>query len=99
MDIKCPDSNMLNKNNFDNLAYLKKTDEIKFVIQSEDDYRWAKHILFKYKLNDVCNVLFSPEKKIMDPKKLSEWILNDQIQVRLNLQVHTYIWPNQKMGV
>ncbi|MDA8773952.1 radical SAM protein [Chlamydiia bacterium] len=99
MDIKCPDSKMSKKNNFDNLAYLKKTDEIKFVIQSEDDYRWAKHIMFKYELNNICNVLFSPEKKTMDPQKLSKWILNDQIQVRLNLQVHTYIWPNQKMGV
>ena len=98
MDIKCPDSKMSERNNYNNLRYLKKTDEIKFVIQSLDDYRWAKHIMHKHKLYNICNVLFSPEKETMDPKILSEWILNDQIPVRLNLQMHTYIWPEQKMG-
>lgn len=90
MDIKTPKSGMADKMDFKNIKRLKKKDEVKFVISDRDDYEWSKEVLRRYKI--PCKVLFSPVYNRLDPEILSEWILRDDLSVRLNLQLHKYIW-------
>lgn len=100
LDIKCPDSGMSEKNYWANLPHLKPQDEVKFVIMGENDYAYAKEICKKYHLfTKVQNVLFSPVHGKLDPRVLIEWILKDQLPVRLNLQIHKYIWTPTTQGV
>jgi 7-carboxy-7-deazaguanine synthase len=100
LDIKCPDSGMSDKNHWENISYLRKNDEVKFVINGKDDYLYAKDICFKYDLFDKARaVLFSPVHGILDPKEIVGWILKDKLPVRLNLQIHKYIWSAEAKGV
>ena len=99
LDLKCPSSNMIKKNLFDNLDYIKQFDEIKFVIGTLEDYKWAKEIIGKYKLFKKCSILFSVVFGLLEPVKLVEWILKDNLQVRFQLQVHKFIWEPNKKGV
>ncbi len=99
MDIKCPDSNMSEKMNLENLNRLDKNDEVKFVINSRGDYEWAKNIIKKYSLDKKCHILISPVYDNLTTEELSEWILNDNLNVRLNLQIHKYIWGESVRGV
>ena len=98
IDFKCPSSNMDKKNNWEIVNYIQTHDEIKFVIGNYDDYLWAKEKLKKHKLiNNV--ILFSPTHKKLDPKTLSEWILEDGLNVRMQVQLHKYIWDEHTKGV
>jgi 7-carboxy-7-deazaguanine synthase len=99
MDLKCPSSRMMDNNLFDNINYLKKTDEIKFVIGTKEDYEWSKEILNKYKLIDMCIVLFSFVFDKLEPITLVNWILEDKLNVRFQLQMHKYIWKPETKGV
>ena len=99
LDLKCPDSKMSHKNNFDNLDLLKATDEIKFVISGREDYLWAKNLVLEKKLSEKHQVLFSPVWGELDPKILIDWFLEDHLNVRLNLQIHKYIWDPKAKGV
>lgn len=99
MDVKCPESGMSEKMNWGNLNVLTRNDEIKFVICNEDDYQWSKEIMEKYSLADRCPVLMSPAYDRLTAEKLSEWILRDNLNVRLNLQIHKYIWGERVRGV
>lgn len=100
LDFKCPDSNMSKKNNFDNVNYLNFEDEVKFVIGSELDYNWSKDIIKKYDLNNKVNtILFSPVFGSLEPKQLAEWILHDKLNVRMQLQLHKFIWEPNTRGV
>lgn len=99
MDVKCPESGMSEKMNWGNLNMLTRNDEIKFVICNEDDYQWSKEIMEKYSLADRCPVLMSPAHDRLTAEKLSEWILRDNLNVRLNLQLHKYIWCAGMKGV
>jgi 7-carboxy-7-deazaguanine synthase len=99
LDIKTPGSGMSGEMDFSNLAHLKQTDEIKFVLTGRADYDWAKEIMSRYALEEKCHVLFSPAFGILSPEKLSEWILEDSLAVRLNLQLHAYIFGSGKKGV
>ncbi len=92
MDIKTPSSNEATKNLFDNIKKLKSTDEIKFVISDHNDYEWSKSIISQYNLTSVCLLLFSPEHTNLEPKQLAEWILKDRLKVRMQIQMHKYIW-------
>ena len=98
LDIKCPGSQMSHKNLWSNLDILRSHDQVKFVIQNIEDYQYAKDVCKKYQLFDkVEEVLFSPVFGILNPQDLVEWMLNDCLPVRLNLQIHKFIWsPNQK---
>lgn len=98
LDIKCPGSLMDKKNDWSNLKLLKATDEIKFVIADRNDFDWAKSICTQYKLW-TFPLLFSPVHGELDPKQLTEWILADKLPVRLNLQLHKYIWGPTVKGV
>jgi 7-carboxy-7-deazaguanine synthase len=91
---------MSDKNVFDNLSRLRSHDEVKFVLASRADYDWAKSILSKYDLlSKVSNVLFSPAWDLLSPEDLIAWIKKDNLRVRLNLQLHKYIWGSLRRGV
>ena len=92
LDLKTPGSGESDKNRYENLEYIQENDEIKFVICSRDDYEWAKKILFEKQLNELCEVLFSPSHNELDAKRLADWILDDKIPVRFQIQLHKYLW-------
>ncbi len=99
MDLKCPSSGMLKKNYYENILFIKSTDEIKFVIGTRDDYEWTKEILHKFNLTEKCAVLFSVVFGELEPVKLVEWILEDKLDVRFQLQMHKFIWEPKAKGV
>jgi len=99
LDMKTPGSGMSGEMNFSNLAHLKQSDEIKFVLTGRADYEWAKEIMSKYALGEKCRVLLSPAFGNLSPEHLAGWILEDRLDVRLNLQLHTYIFGPGKKGV
>jgi 7-carboxy-7-deazaguanine synthase len=92
MDIKTPGSQEMEKNLWENLAFLNAKDEIKFVITSEFDYTWSKALLAEKALDKICPVLFSPSFTDVSPAQLAEWILRDQLNVRMQVQLHKVIW-------
>ncbi len=94
LDIKTPASGEVEKNLWQNLEYLNADDEIKFVLCNEDDYIWACKILQERKLVDKCEVLFSPSQEQLSPTDLADWILRDQLPVRMQLQLHKILWGN-----
>jgi len=98
MDIKCPFSGESGKNDYENLKKLGSKDEIKFVIADRRDYEFAKSVLNNWNIIpfDPNPVHFSPAYGILEPKILSEWILRDGIDVRLNLQIHKFIWGDKR---
>ena len=98
MDIKTPGSTEVEKNIWGNLGFLVAHDEIKFVITSEADYLWARELLRTRKLNDICPVLFSPSFADVTAMQLAEWVLRDQLPVRMQVQLHKVIW-GEKRGV
>jgi 7-carboxy-7-deazaguanine synthase len=100
MDIKCPDSGMDKEMDWDNIDRLKSSDEVKFIILSKKDYEWAKRITRKYKLTGRAQILFGVASYgRMKPKTLAGWILKDNLEVRFQLQLQKYIWPNKVRGV
>lgn len=100
LDVKCPGSGMSHKNLWINFDSLPESAEVKFVISDEEDYRYAKTVCQSYGLYDRHKPpLFSPVFGQLEPRTLVEWILADQLPVRLNLQVHKYIWAPDTKGV
>lgn len=99
MDIKTPKSGMFDKMDLTNLKHLRTTDEVKFVVADRKDYNWAKEFIKDYGLADKCKILFSPVYDILSAKDLSEWIIKDRLSVRLNLQLHKYIYGSDKKEV
>ncbi len=98
VDIKTPGSGEVDKNRWENLPLLNQRDEIKFVITTEDDYRWAAALLAKEKLAARAPVLFSPSFHDVSTAQLAEWILRDGLNVRMQIQLHKIIW-GEKRGV
>lgn len=92
LDIKTPGSGMDKKMDFSNIHFLKPADEVKFIITDRNDYEWSKEIIEKYTLFERCNVLFSPSFGVLPSRMLAEWMINDKIDGRLNLQLHKYIF-------
>ena len=99
VDFKCPSSGMEDKNLWTILEELNKEDEIKFVIGDKIDYQWTKKIVEKYQLNKKWTILLSPVFEKLSLEELSKWILSDNFNVRLQLQMHKYIWDPEKRGV
>jgi 7-carboxy-7-deazaguanine synthase len=98
LDIKTPESGEEKKNHWDNLNLIHSKDEIKFVLCSREDYDWAKKILNQYKLAEKCDVLFSPVYQKLNTTNLGNWILEDQLPVRMQIQLHKLLW-GEKPGV
>ena len=99
IDFKCPSSNMEKKNLWDNINYLKKRDEVKFVIGDYKDYQWTKQKIIEYNLINKCSILISPIYEAIDPSEVTKWILKDNLDVRFQIQLHKVIWPEEKRGV
>jgi len=99
MDLKCPTSGMLKKNHYENIDFIKSSDEIKFVLGSREDYEWTKEILQKYNLTKKCIILFSVVFGELEPVRVVEWILEDKLDVRFQLQMHKFIWEPTTKGV
>lgn len=94
LDIKTPASGEVEKNLWSNLDFLNTQDEIKFVLCDEADYNWGKKILLEKNLAARCEVLFSPAQGQLSPTDLADWILHDQLPVRMQLQLHKILWGN-----
>lgn len=98
LDIKTPGSGELAKNLWSNLALLKASDEVKFVLCDRADYDWAKQQLAEHKLNQTCPVIFSPVYSQVQPSDLAAWVLADKLPVRMQVQLHKILW-GEKPGV
>ena len=93
LDVKCPGSGESDRNDLTNLNRLRQGDELKFVIKDREDYDFACDVMQRHAVAErATTVHFSPVHGVLDPKQLSEWILADRLQVRLQLQAHKYIW-------
>ncbi|UCD35298.1 MAG: radical SAM protein [Nitrospiraceae bacterium] len=101
MDYKTPQSGMSERMRPKNFDFLKPTDQIKFVLMDESDYIWAKDVIKSNKLLDKFeNILMSPAYGVLSPKSLVTWVLQDNLPVRVQLQIHKYIWaPDEREGV
>lgn len=92
MDLKTPGSGEHLKNRYENIGYLSGRDQVKFVICDRRDYQWAKEILDRFELNAVCEILFSAADNGLNPATLADWILEDNLPVRFQMQLHKYLW-------
>jgi len=97
VDIKTPASSEAEKNLWQNIAHLLPQDQVKFVIGGRSDYDWSKKILQQYELSKkVSNVLFSPSEGRVPAADLAQWILEDKLPVRFQMQLHKIIWGNKR---
>jgi 7-carboxy-7-deazaguanine synthase len=100
VDVKCPGSGESHRNHWANLEQLAPHDEVKFVIKDRTDYEFAREVVNRHQLiGRVAAVLFSPVHGVLDAKALAAWILEDGLEVRLQVQVHKYIWGADVRGV
>ena len=95
LDLKTPGSGEVDKNLYSNLQHLTAQDQIKFVLCHREDYDWAKSIIRQYPVLHEAQVLFSPVHGECSPQSLAEWILQDRLQVRLQVQLHKYLWNDE----
>ncbi|MBI1320589.1 MAG: radical SAM protein [Candidatus Hydrogenedens sp.] len=101
MDLKCPDSGECARNHWPNIGYLRADrDEVKFVLASRGDYEWARDVIREHALDQRCQaVLLSPVFGRIDPKDIVNWMLEDALPARFQLQMHKFIWPPDERGV
>jgi len=96
VDIKTPDSGECAQNLWSNIAQLTAHDQLKFVICSRTDYDWAKAELATRRLNERCEVLFSPSYTQLTPRELADWIVADRLPVRFQMQLHKQLWGEEQ---
>ena len=99
VDVKTPGSGMADRNLWTNLECVTGEDEVKFVISDRHDYDWAVNIVLEHNLVGRTTVLFSPAHSLIEARQLGEWMIDDRLDVRLNLQLHRVIWPDRDRGV
>ncbi|MFK4130994.1 7-carboxy-7-deazaguanine synthase QueE [Pseudomonas luteola] len=96
VDLKTPGSAEVSRNLYDNIDHLTPNDQVKFVICSREDYEWAVSKLLQYRLDErVDEVLFSPSHQQVTPRQLAEWIVEDNLPVRFQLQLHKILWNDE----
>ena len=95
MDLKTPGSGEMERNRFENLEFLTPHDQVKFVICDRQDYDWSKQCVANCDLSARCEVLFSPSYGQLTPTQLAEWILQDRLAVRFQLQLHKVLWGEE----
>jgi 7-carboxy-7-deazaguanine synthase len=98
LDVKAPGSGESERMEWGNLDRLRATDEAKFVIDGRRDYEWSRGVVTDRRLAERCTVLFSPVHGVLDPGTLGRWILDDGLAVRLQVQLHKYLWPGVTRG-
>lgn len=96
MDLKTPGSQEMHRNNLTNITHLTERDQVKFVLVNRADYDWAKAQLDTLALTTRCDVLFSPCAGQLSARDLADWILADQLPVRLQIQLHKYLWGDER---
>ena len=99
LDVKAPGSGETHRMEWRNLELLQAKDELKFVIADRGDYEWSRDLVRERGLQDRCPVLFSPVHGVLDPGRLARWILDDGLGVRLQVQLHKYLWPGVERGI
>lgn len=106
LDVKCPDSGSYDSFHMDNIDEIKKricakpgSCELKFVLSSENDFLWATNFITEHRLNALLPVLFSPVQGRVSPQELADWIMETNLAIRLQLQLHTILWPDKTRGV
>lgn len=92
VDIKTPGSAEVERNRYDNLALLRPDEQVKFVICSREDFDWARDLVAKQQLHERCTVLFSPSYRDVEARDLAQWILDERLPVRFQVQLHKYLW-------
>ena len=92
VDIKSPASGMNDKMSKENLEIIRPHDQIKFVLMDRKDYLWAKEFVQKFNLTSHCKILFSAVFESLPLNNLADWIVEDKLNVRLNVQIHKFIW-------
>ncbi|MEZ5542439.1 MAG: 7-carboxy-7-deazaguanine synthase QueE [Pseudomonadota bacterium] len=92
VDLKTPGSGEVERNRYENIDRLLPHDQVKFVICDRADYNWAVEMLHKYDLASRCEIVFSPSFGQQDATELAEWILADELPVRMQVQLHKYLW-------
>ncbi|MCB1827937.1 MAG: 7-carboxy-7-deazaguanine synthase QueE, partial [Coxiellaceae bacterium] len=92
---KTPGSQEVDKNRFENITSITKKDQIKFVVCDREDYLWTKAIINQYALTDKCEVLLSPSYQELENQQLADWIIEDNLPVRFQLQLHKAIWGDK----
>lgn len=95
LDIKTPGSGEAHRNLWENLPLLTSHDQVKFVICSREDYDWAKQVVAEHRLDGTCDVLFSPSKDQLAPTDLADWIVDDRLPVRFQVQLHKLLWNDE----
>jgi 7-carboxy-7-deazaguanine synthase len=100
LDVKCPGSGEAEKNDWSNLERLRPHDEVKFVVRDRADYEYAREAIARHDLpRRAAAIHLSPVHGVMNPRTLSEWVLADSLPVRVQLQLHKYIWDPTTRGV
>jgi 7-carboxy-7-deazaguanine synthase len=99
LDVKTPGSGETQRMEWANLDRLRATDEVKFVIDGRADYEWSRGVVRERRLTERATVLFSPVHGVLDPGTLGRWMLQDGLRVRLQVQLHKYLWPAETRGV
>lgn len=96
VDLKTPGSGEMNRNRYENIPLLTAHDQVKFVLCDRGDYEWARAQVGEHRLNERCTVLFSAVHGQINPRELAEWILADRLPVRLQVQLHKYLWGDER---
>jgi len=99
VDVKTPGSGMADHNLWDNLECVTSADQVKFVLCDRPDYEWAVNIVHEYDLAGRTTALFSPARGRLAARRLAEWMLDDRLDARLNVQLHRVLWPDRDRGV
>jgi 7-carboxy-7-deazaguanine synthase len=100
LDVKCPGSGEADRNDWTNLHRLRPHDQVKFVVKDRTDYEFARDVMQRYDLGArAAAVLFSPVHGVLEPRVITGWILEDRLPVRLQLQLHKYVWDPETRGV
>ena len=99
MDLKCPSSGESHRNLYSNIEKLQPSDEIKFVVGNREDYLWMKETNDKYQLHGRFVLLLSTVFQQIQPRQVVEWLLEDHLDVRFQLQMHKYVWEPETRGV
>lgn len=94
VDVKTPGSGEVSRNRWENLPLLNAQDEIKFVLCGREDYDWAKQVIAEHQIEGRSPILFSPSQDQLSPRELADWIVEDRLNVRFQLQLHKVLWGN-----
>lgn len=92
VDVKTPASGEVARNRYDNLDVLRPDEQVKFVLCSRDDFEWARDFVRERRLHERCTVLFSPSYGQLEPRDLAQWVLDERLPVRLQIQLHKVLW-------